>query len=109
MSRGATPWRPELPRLVLGCLNVLWICASLATIGRADESTDRASIEFFEAKVRPLLVTHCQGCHGAVKQKGGLRLDRHDLLLKGGTPGRPSCPGGRTRACWSAPSTMPKS
>ncbi|MCA9081250.1 MAG: PSD1 domain-containing protein [Planctomycetaceae bacterium] len=31
--------------------------------------------EFFEAKVRPLLVMHCQECHGSQKQQGGLRLD----------------------------------
>ena len=34
-------------------------------------------IEFFESKVRPLLVEHCYECHSAnaKKLKGGLRLD----------------------------------
>ena len=32
-------------------------------------------IEFFEAKVRPLLIQHCIQCHGEKVQKGGLRLD----------------------------------
>ena len=31
--------------------------------------------EFFEAKVRPVLATHCVSCHGPEKQKAGLRLD----------------------------------
>ena len=30
---------------------------------------------FFEDRVRPILAEHCQGCHGADKQHGGLRLD----------------------------------
>jgi mono/diheme cytochrome c family protein len=30
---------------------------------------------FFEEKVRPIFAEHCQGCHGARKEQGGLRLD----------------------------------
>lgn len=30
---------------------------------------------FFEAKIRPLFIEHCQKCHGELKQEGGLRLD----------------------------------
>jgi mono/diheme cytochrome c family protein len=50
---------------------------------------------FFEAKVRPLLVEHCQGCHGPKKQQGGLRLDTAAGFRAGGesgalvTPGQP--------------------
>lgn len=43
--------------------------------------------EFFEARVRPLLVEHCQRCHGAKKQEAGLRLDSRSALLKGGDSG----------------------
>lgn len=46
-----------------------------------------AQIAFFESKVRPLLVAHCQQCHGGEKQKGGLRLDSRDAMLKGGDSG----------------------
>ena len=48
---------------------------------------DPANLEFFESKVRPLLAEHCQKCHGAEKQKGGLRLDSRTALLKGGDNG----------------------
>ncbi|MFL5242475.1 MAG: DUF1553 domain-containing protein [Gemmataceae bacterium] len=44
-------------------------------------------IEFFEAKVRPLLVDKCLSCHGSQKQRGGLRLDSRTALLKGGDNG----------------------
>ncbi len=44
-------------------------------------------LEYFEKRVRPLLVEHCQKCHGAEKQKGELRLDSREALLKGGETG----------------------
>ena len=43
-----------------------------------------AKVEFFEAKIRPVLAQSCVGCHGAEKQKGGLRLDTREALLAGG-------------------------
>ncbi|HVR86837.1 MAG TPA: DUF1549 domain-containing protein, partial [Planctomycetota bacterium] len=38
-------------------------------------------------RVRVLLETRCISCHGPEKQKGGLRLDTRDFLLKGGESG----------------------
>ncbi|MFM7163123.1 MAG: DUF1549 domain-containing protein, partial [Planctomycetaceae bacterium] len=46
-----------------------------------------ADLEFFEKQVRPLLVEHCQKCHGPGKQESGLRLDRRDGLERGGDGG----------------------
>lgn len=43
--------------------------------------------DFFETRVRPVLVKHCQGCHGAKKQEGGLRLDSRDAWMRGGDRG----------------------
>ena len=42
-------------------------------------------VEFFEAKVRPLLAEHCYACHSAAKgkSKGGLQLDTRDALNVG--------------------------
>jgi len=51
------------------------------------ESPTVDSVEFFERKVRPLLIAKCQTCHGAERQKGGLRLDSRESLLKGGESG----------------------
>lgn len=43
--------------------------------------------EFFEARIRPVLVENCFKCHGPEKQKGDLRLDSRMALLKGGESG----------------------
>ncbi len=56
---------------------------------------DADGMEFFEKRVRPLLAARCQSCHGALKQKGNLRLDSRAGALKGGdtspaiVPGKP--------------------
>ncbi len=45
------------------------------------------SVEFFETKIRPVLVEQCQSCHSEKKQSGGLRLDSKAAILKGGENG----------------------
>jgi len=54
---------------------------------------DPAAVEFFEKSVRPILAARCQGCHGPVKQKGGLRLDTRATILAGGATGPAVVPG----------------
>ncbi|MSR31271.1 MAG: DUF1553 domain-containing protein [Gemmataceae bacterium] len=45
--------------------------------------------EYFENKVRPILVEYCQECHGSgKKQKGGLHLDSKAGFEKGGDSGK---------------------
>jgi len=48
-----------------------------------------AAIEFFENRIRPVLVERCYACHGpeAAVPKGGLRVDSRAALLKGGERG----------------------
>ena len=48
---------------------------------------DPAMADYFELKVRPVLAAHCWECHGAAKQKSGLRLDSREAILKGGETG----------------------
>ncbi len=68
--------------------NRAWSVAALVVvvflpgIGRADNG-----VEFFENKVRPLLVEKCVECHGAKNAKGGLRLDSRAGWLTGGESG----------------------
>ncbi|HYH67821.1 MAG TPA: PSD1 and planctomycete cytochrome C domain-containing protein [Urbifossiella sp.] len=52
-------------------------------------------VEFFEKKVRPVLVAHCYSCHSAdaKRVKGELRLDTREAVLKGGTSGPAVVPG----------------
>src|SRR4029077_19779644 len=49
--------------------------------------------EFFEKKVRPILVANCVSCHGPQKQKGGLRLDAKTGFAKGAQNGALVKPG----------------
>jgi cytochrome c553 len=61
----------------------------------ASESPAASSVEFFEKKVRPVLVEHCGKCHGmsGSKIKGGLRVDSRAALLRGGDTGPAIVPG----------------
>ncbi|MBA3272297.1 MAG: DUF1549 domain-containing protein, partial [Chthoniobacterales bacterium] len=54
-----------------------------------------ADTEFFETRVRPVLVQHCYKCHseGSGKSKGGLLLDTRDGMRKGGSRGAAVVPG----------------
>jgi hypothetical protein len=58
-------------------------------------AAEPADIEFFEKKVRPLLVERCHGCHStqAKKQRGGLHLDSRASILQGGDSGPALVPG----------------
>jgi len=47
----------------------------------------KADVQFFERRVRPVLVERCVKCHGAKKQESGLRLDSRAAILKGGDSG----------------------
>ncbi len=51
--------------------------------------------QFFEAKIRPILATHCAKCHASTAEKlrGGLRLDNREALRKGGDSGPAIVPG----------------
>ena len=52
-------------------------------------------IEFFEAKIRPVLAEKCYGCHSSKMPapKGSLVLDTREGLLKGGVSGPALVPG----------------
>ena len=54
----------------------------------ADEP-DSEQIQFFETRVRPVLVEHCGQCHSGTrtKAKGELRLDSREGILVGGRTG----------------------
>ncbi len=51
------------------------------------------ALDFFESKVRPILVQYCQSCHGTEERKNGLRLDSRAGALTGGKRGPAIVPG----------------
>jgi hypothetical protein len=84
--------------------NLRWPClmaALVAISGIAISATSRAEelakeqAEFFETKIRPVLVEHCYECHSAQseKLKGKLLLDNRDAARKGGESGPAIVPG----------------
>jgi cytochrome c553/alkylhydroperoxidase/carboxymuconolactone decarboxylase family protein YurZ len=82
MAGGYSLSRPGLALLVLAYATGVYAAAP-----------DAASVKFFEDKVRPVLATRCFSCHGAGKQKGGLRLDSREAALHGGESGPALQPG----------------
>jgi uncharacterized membrane protein len=48
---------------------------------------------FYGAHVEPIFVAHCYECHGADEQKGRLRLDSYQSLMRGGKHGLVIKPG----------------
>lgn len=82
--------------LTIRSMIALAALAMLPTALLADEPAAKISAEheaFFEKQIRPLLVKHCQECHGAKEQEGGLRLDSFAALMKGGDSGAVVKPG----------------
>lgn len=61
------------------------------TIAQENQATPSA-IEFFEKKIRPILVERCVECHGPDEQSGGLRLDSVSAIRAGGDQGPPFRP-----------------
>jgi hypothetical protein len=59
-----------------------------STLFAEDAKPSPESLEFFEKKVRPVLVNNCYNCHSADnKAAGGLRVDDRNGLLTGGGRG----------------------
>jgi hypothetical protein len=60
-----------------------------------DETADREGLDFFEKRIRPVLVERCYSCHSAASEKikGNLVVDTREGLLKGGDTGPSILPG----------------
>ena len=59
------------------------------------QAPSQADVQFFENKIRPILVNNCYKCHSsqAAKLKGGLSLEYRESILKGGDDGPAIVPG----------------
>ena len=73
----------------------LLTCAVLVAVTTsAFAEAAESGVDFFEKRVRPVLVQRCYECHSADKKvKGGLLLDTREGLLKGGDKGVVIVPG----------------
>jgi cytochrome c553 len=81
------------PCLVLLLAPALAVHLPAAPLSAAEP--DAKGVEFFEQKIRPVLVATCYGCHSAQagKKRGGLSLDTKAGVLKGGDTGPALVPG----------------
>lgn len=79
-------------RLLRGLLGLL-LAAGGAVVSAADEPTPQ-QLEFFETRIRPVLIEQCYECHNSAKlAEGELAVDQRSALLKGGSGGAIIVPG----------------
>ena len=82
---------PFLARLSTWCRLVTahGVCLLLCLTAHGKEDLTLEQLEFFEKKIRPVLVEHCYECHAAGSKiiQAGLRVDHRAGLLKGGDSG----------------------
>src|SRR5262249_9191974 len=74
------------PRVPMVCLRlqIALCCLAIPPAAAWARETGKATpeqVQFFEAKVRPILVANCQKCHSGKESKGDLHLDSRDGLL----------------------------
>ncbi|NQV26664.1 MAG: DUF1553 domain-containing protein [Rhodopirellula sp.] len=89
-SHSATPLRRrEQAQLAFPLFLFLIALIVLTRSTLAHAGDDDASIEWFEKKIRPVLVKHCYECHSQSSKTvgGNLRLDFREGILKGGESG----------------------
>ena len=69
----------------------LAVCLGSGSVRGADAT----NVDFFEKKIRPVLVQHCYKCHStaAKASKGGLLVDTRDAIRRGGESGAAVVPG----------------
>src|SRR3954470_8898098 len=77
----------------LRCGAAFFACIAACVVWAEELPKDQ--VEFFETKIRPVLVEHCYECHSAKseKLKGKLQLDNREAARKGGETGPAVVPG----------------
>jgi mono/diheme cytochrome c family protein len=75
-------------------LSLTFVCGWLGAPAHAEDAKPTPeALDFFEAKIRPVLIDNCTSCHGEKKQSAGLRLDSRKTILEGGDAGPAALPG----------------
>lgn len=76
-------------------LTALLFCMRLLPIQAAEPATSPADVEFFEKRIRPVLIAKCYACHSETgkQSEGGLRVDGRAAMRQGGGSGPAVLPG----------------
>ena len=92
-----TVTRVKVIILIAGWILSGGLCIGAAVAASAADlpAANLEGIDFFEKKIRPVLIEHCYKCHSteAEKLKGGLLLDSRDSMVQGGDGGPALVPG----------------
>ena len=79
---------PRLVQYAL-CCTLMFLVNATVLHAENEKTIDPAKLEFFEARIRPVLIKHCYECHSAKSEevKGSLLVDSAAGLLQGGDSG----------------------
>ncbi|HEV3029058.1 MAG TPA: DUF1549 domain-containing protein, partial [Planctomycetota bacterium] len=82
-------------RILAGLLLLAGVALPGPAVAGQESPAKPEDLEFFEAKIRPVLAERCYECHStrAKKLKGGLTLDTREGVLRGGDSGPTLVPG----------------
>ena len=78
----------DVKHVVQYLLSCCIVCCAASPAVTADERED-----FFEARIRPLLISRCTECHGSLIREGELQLDHQAAAFTGGVSGKAIIPG----------------
>ncbi len=96
----------SLQRVALGALIATFFAGQVwAQQEPAPRELSSQEVDFFESRIRPVLIKDCYGCHSAKSgaSKGGLMVDTKDGMLIGGDSGAAIVPGDLDESLlWSA-------
>jgi len=95
------PFRSHTSRESIAACSALLLAAfaaatiTLPATAQAQEKPSPADVDFFEKKIRPVLVDHCYECHSkdADEVQAGLLLDNRAAVARGGDSGKAVMPG----------------
>ncbi|NQV23527.1 MAG: DUF1553 domain-containing protein [Rhodopirellula sp.] len=66
-----------------------FLAARIAAVASESKHGEQGDVDYYK-EVRPLLEKRCSSCHQGGKASGGLRIDDHESMLKGGESEEPA-------------------
>src|SRR5262249_23050818 len=78
--------------MIASRISSILIVSAIVLPSLSARGDDARTIDYVQ-DVKPIFVKHCTACHGAEKQKSGLRLDSVGLARRGGDSGPAIEPG----------------
>ena len=82
------------PIIILACGTLVFAASQVSSVWAEGDATPTADqIQFFESKIRPVLIDQCLDCHSGEEPESNLSLESRDAMLKGGKFGPAIVPG----------------